>query len=136
MTGLFVAIGTVVVAVALGSVVRVLSGRVRGSAGQVPAAVREVLDPAAAVTLVQLSTEYCAGCKQARVVLTGLARDTAGLAHADLDLTHRPELAGELRVSRTPTTIAVTASGTELLRVGGVPKREELLTSLRPHLAG
>jgi hypothetical protein len=37
-------------------------------------------------------------------------------------------------VLRTPTTLAVDGSGTELLRVGGVPKRDELLAALRSHL--
>ncbi|MBM7770698.1 thiol-disulfide isomerase/thioredoxin [Actinokineospora baliensis] len=137
MTGLYVALGTVAIAMGIGFLVRSLGGRTRPStAGEVPDEVRAVLDPAAAVTLVQLSTEFCGTCRQARAVLTDIAGGTPGLAHADLDLTDRPELAKRLAVLRTPTTIAVDAAGTELLRVGGVPKREELLTSLRPHLPG
>ncbi|GAA3008684.1 thioredoxin family protein [Actinokineospora diospyrosa] len=137
MTGLYVALGTVAVAMCIGLLVRSLGGRTRvSSAGAVPEEVRAVLDPGAAVTLVQLSTEFCGNCKQARAVLVDLAGSTTGLAHADVDLTDQPELAKRLSVLRTPTTIAVDAAGTELLRVGGIPKREDLLTSLRPHLPG
>jgi hypothetical protein len=38
-------------------------------------------------------------------------------------------------VLRTPTTLALTADGRELLRVGGVPKGSTLVDALRPHLA-
>jgi hypothetical protein len=37
-------------------------------------------------------------------------------------------------VLTTPTTLAVNAKGEELMRVGGVPKRDTLLAALRPHL--
>ncbi|RLK60476.1 thioredoxin family protein [Actinokineospora cianjurensis] len=135
MTGLYVALGTVAVAMVFGFLVRTLGGRARPStAGAVPDELRAVLDPGAAVTLVQLSTEFCGTCKQTRVLLAEIADGTAGLAHAEVDLTEQPELAKRLAVLRTPTTIAVGASGAELLRVGGIPKREVLLTSLRPHL--
>lgn len=36
--------------------------------------------------------------------------------------------------ARTPTTLAITGDGTELLRVGGVPRGPGLLEALRPHL--
>jgi len=100
-----------------------------------PADVTALVDPAAAVTLVQLTTTFCAPCRQARVLLADLARRTDGVHHTELDLTERPDLARELSVLRTPTTLAVDRAGTELLRVGGVPKRDTLLDALRPHLA-
>jgi hypothetical protein len=43
-------------------------------------------------------------------------------------------VATSLGVMRTPTTLAVDAHGVEIMRVGGVPKRETLLEALRPHL--
>ncbi|MFB9429083.1 TlpA family protein disulfide reductase [Streptoalloteichus tenebrarius] len=86
------------------------------------------------VTLVQLSSTFCAPCRHARVLLSDLADRTEGLRHVEIDLTERPELAARLRVYRTPTTLALDESGRELLRVGGVPKRDALLDALRPHL--
>ncbi|GLZ38397.1 thioredoxin family protein [Actinokineospora sp. NBRC 105648] len=143
MTGALVAVGTLLLCAVVGLVLRARNGRVRegrGSRGTtvelVPEDVRAVLDPAAAVTLVQLSTTFCTPCRHTRVLLSDLAGRTAGLAHTDIDLTDRPELAKALSVLRTPTTLAVDAHGVELLRVGGVPKREDLLTALRPHLPG
>jgi thiol-disulfide isomerase/thioredoxin len=135
MVGGLVVIGTLLVASVVGVLLRRRDGRVRvDQARAVPDDVRAVLDPRAAITLVQLSTTFCAPCRHARVVLTSLAGATDGLAHADIDLTDRPHLAKSLAVLRTPTTLAVTASGTEILRVGGVPERDSLLAALQPHL--
>lgn len=135
MTGALVLIGTLVLAGAAGLVLRSRSGRVRTApAVSLPADIQGVLDPAASVTLVQLSTTFCAPCRHTRVLLSDLASRTSGLHHAEIDLTERPELARELSVLRTPTTLAIDGSGRELLRVGGVPKRDSLLAALQPHL--
>ena len=135
MTGALVAIGTLVLATAAGLLLRARSGRVgKAKAAALPGEVLAALDPGAAVTLVQFSTTFCAPCRHARVLLADLAGRTPGLAHADLDLTDRPELAARMAVLRTPTTVAVGAGGAELLRVTGVPRRDELLSALREHL--
>ncbi len=68
------------------------------------------------------------------VILRDLADRTTGLTHAELDVTNLPDVAAQLGVMRTPTTLALTADGTEVLRVGGVPKRDTLLAALQPHL--
>jgi hypothetical protein len=43
-------------------------------------------------------------------------------------------VAQSLGILRTPTTLALTGNGHELLRIGGVPKGAALLDALRPHL--
>ncbi|MEU5260016.1 thioredoxin family protein [Amycolatopsis sp. NPDC021455] len=138
MTGLWVLAATLVAAVAAGVLLRVRNGRIRDAkpapARELPAPVTDVLDPASAVTLVQISTTFCAPCRHAKAVLAPLAERTDGLHHVELDVTNSPEVAQSLAVLRTPTTIALTPDGRELLRVGGVPKGPELLDALRPHL--
>jgi thiol-disulfide isomerase/thioredoxin len=147
MTGVLVLIGTLALACVLGLAMRARSGRVRETAGHepgpepgpepgsgLPGEVRSTLVPGG-VTLVQLSTSFCAPCRHTRVLLSDLAERTDGLHHAELDVTDRPDLARELSVLRTPTTLAVDERGTELLRIGGVPRRDALLDALRPHLA-
>jgi thiol-disulfide isomerase/thioredoxin len=139
VTGLWVLVATLVAAVAVGVLLRARNGRVRDAepgapARALPAPVTAVLDPASAVTLVQISTTFCAPCRHAKAVLAPLAERTAGLHHVELDVTNQPEVAQSLSVLRTPTTIALTPDGRELLRVGGVPKGPELLDALRPHL--
>lgn len=137
MTGLWVLLGTLAAALVVGAVLVARNGRVRAAKRperRLPAAVAEVLDPDAPVTLVQISTTFCAPCRHARAVLSHLAERTPGLRHVDLDVTRRPEVAEALGVLRTPTTLALDADGRELLRVGGVPRKADLLDALRPHL--
>ncbi|WP_103337888.1 TlpA family protein disulfide reductase [Amycolatopsis sp. CA-126428] len=137
MTGLWVLVATLVAAGAVGALLKARNGRVRAAkpaARELPAPVTAALDPASAVTLVQISTTFCAPCRHAKAVLAPLAERTEGLHHVELDVTEQPEVAQSLSVLRTPTTIALTPDGRELLRVGGVPKGPELLAALRPHL--
>ncbi len=141
MTAWWVLLATAAVVVAVGVTLRVRSGAVRtqpadGTGERLPDEVLALLarDAKDAVTLLQLSTTFCAPCRQARVLLADLAGRTPGLSHVELDLTRHPELVAPLRVRSTPTTLAVDATGVELLRLAGVPRREPLLAALRPHL--
>lgn len=136
MTGVWVLLGALAVASVLGALWRARQGRVRAvtSVSTVPDEVRALLAPHAAVTLIQVSTTFCVPCRQARALLADLAERTAGLHHAELDVTERPDLAKAVAVLSTPTTLAVDARGTELVRVSGVPNRATLLDALRPYL--
>jgi thiol-disulfide isomerase/thioredoxin len=141
VTGLWVLVAVLVAGVAVGALLKARNGRVREAdpsrpkpERELPGPVAAVLDPASAVTLVQISTTFCAPCRHAKAVLEPLAERTDGLHHVELDVTNQPEVAQSLSVLRTPTTIALTRDGRELLRVGGVPKGPELLDALRPHL--
>jgi thiol-disulfide isomerase/thioredoxin len=86
------------------------------------------------VTLLQLSTTFCAPCRHTRILLDNFAQRTDGVRHVEVDLTHHPEWSTPLHVHRTPTTLALDNSGRELFRVGGVPRQDELAAALRPHL--
>jgi thiol-disulfide isomerase/thioredoxin len=138
VTGLWVLLGALVVAGVLAWLLQAREGRIRRTsavaAPGLPEPVRAALAAAPSVTLVQISTTFCAPCRHARAVLARLAETTGGLAHVELDVTDRPEIATSLGVLRTPTTVAFTSDGTELLRVGGVPRRDTLIDALRPHL--
>lgn len=146
MTGVWALLGAVAVVAVIAVVLRARDGRVRvaepgGSPAaepgeHLPAAVRDLLDRDTPVTLVQLSTTFCANCRQTRTVLEDLAARTEGLRHVELDVTDLPGVAADLGVLRAPTTVALDPAGTELLRVGGVPKPDRLIAALRPHLPG
>jgi thiol-disulfide isomerase/thioredoxin len=138
MTGVWALLGAVAVVAVIAVALRARDGRVRAAKPHrgLPAPVRDLLDPGVPVTLVQLSTTTCANCRQTRTVLEDLAGRTAGLRHVELDVTDLPEVAADLGVLRAPTTVALDASGAELLRVGGIPKPDRLIAALRPHLPG
>ncbi|MDT7729121.1 MAG: hypothetical protein QOI21_5697 [Actinomycetota bacterium] len=140
MVGLWIVVGTLALGSVAGFVLRARNGRVRparpaSAARALPGPVADMLDPAVGVTLVQISTTFCAPCRQAKAVLSSLASGTEGLRHVELDVTDQPEIAQALGILRTPTTVAFAADGRELLRIGGVPKRADVLDALRPHLA-
>lgn len=136
--GLGIALGTLALATLVGLSWRCSEGRIRTAARTVettlPEPVLRRLDDTAAVTLLQLSSPSCARCPQARAVLGELAETTPGVRLAQLDLAEHPELAGELKVRSTPTTLVLSPAGEELFRVAGVPRPAELLSALRPHL--
>ncbi|ONI73029.1 thiol reductase thioredoxin [Actinosynnema sp. ALI-1.44] len=135
MTGVWVLIGTLAVVSVFGLAWRRSQGRVRAAkVSALPAELRELVDPGSRVTLLQISTTFCAPCRHTRILLADLAEKVDGLRHVDFDVTDHPAVASSLGVLSTPTTLAVDSNGVELLRVGGVPKRDALLDALRPHL--
>lgn len=143
--GAWTLLGTVVAAVLLGLVLRGREGEPReprrGGArvDRMPEELQNRLRSAAQqpdeLTLLQLSSTFCAPCRHARILLDDFARRTEGVRHVEVDLTHHPEWADALGVHGTPTTLVLDPSGAELMRVPGVPKRGALAEALRPHLA-
>lgn len=144
-TGIVALVVAVVAALAFGLTWRVREGRVRRKRAsgvtqtvyeRLPDPVRERLsvDANTRVTLLQLSTTFCAPCRRAKILLTDLAHRTDGLRHVEVDLTDHPEWSAPLGVHRTPTTLALDDAGRELFRVVGVPRRDELVAALGPHL--
>lgn len=135
----------VVVALGFGLTWRMRDGRVRRKRAsgtthslyeRLPEQVRERLpvDADTRVTLLQLSTTFCAPCRHARVLLNDLAQRTDGVRHVEVDLTDHPEWSTPLGVHQTPTTLALDDAGHELFRVLGVPRRDELAAALGTHL--
>ena len=136
MTGVWVLLGVLVLGGVAGALLQARNGRIRAAKSTAPALPGRVSDALApeGVTLVQISTTFCAPCRHTRAILSALAEKTDGLTHVDLDVTETPEVAKALSVLRTPTTLALTADGREVLRVGGVPRGQDLLEALKPHL--
>jgi len=138
MTGVWVLLGVLVLGGVAGALLQARNGRIRAAkaadVAKLPERVSATLAPEG-VTLVQISTTFCAPCRHTRVILSALAEKTDGLTHVDLDVTETPEVAQALSILRTPTTLALTPDGREVFRVGGVPRGQELLEALKPHLA-
>ena len=126
-----IAAALLVLAVAIGVVLRLLDGR-RRRGGHLR------FDPVdaggsqlgARATFVQFSTEMCTRCPQVRRMLSGYAAETDGLNHVEVDLTHRPDLSARYRVLQTPTTFVVDGSGAVRARFHGVPHRHALSEAL------
>ncbi|WP_433801232.1 thioredoxin family protein [Actinomycetospora sp. CA-084318] len=139
VTGLVVLLAVLVVASVVGLVLRARSGRVRTTTGRVAPGwdLAEVTPgPDDRVLLLQLSSPICTPCRQTALALTALSDDHAGLRHVEVDIAERPDVARTLDVMRTPTTVAFARDGRELLRVSGVPRRQELVAALDSELTG
>ncbi|MFB2555911.1 TlpA family protein disulfide reductase [Herbiconiux liangxiaofengii] len=87
-----------------------------------PAAL-DLASPGARATLVQFSTEFCSGCPGTRRVLQELASRLDGVAHLDVDVTHRADLVRRFSILQTPTTLILDRDGIVRTRIGGVVRR-------------
>jgi thiol-disulfide isomerase/thioredoxin len=135
--GAIVLVAVLVVATAVGLVMRARTGRIRtttpgAASGWGLAHVEPDADDR--VLLLQLSSPICTPCRQTATALTELAATRPGLRYTEIDVADDPEAAATLHVMRTPTTIAFARDGRELLRVSGVPRRAELLEALDSEL--
>lgn len=118
MTALVTIVSLVAVSTALGLARRARQGSVRSSRDEAA----DFAAAGAAVTLLQLSTEFCAPCRVTHAVLDRVAAERAEVAHVDLDITHRPDVASRFRVLSTPTTLVLDADGVIRARIAGAPR--------------
>ncbi|UOQ89556.1 thioredoxin family protein [Agromyces endophyticus] len=132
---LALAIGVALVAVstAVGLVWRAAQGRaVAGSGDRVhPADVGS--EPGAfgeRATLVQFSTEFCSRCPATARLLGGIADETPGVRHVEVDLTLRADVADRFAVTQTPTTLVIDADGAVRARIGGAPRADVVRAQL------
>ncbi|WEK59583.1 MAG: thioredoxin family protein [Candidatus Microbacterium colombiense] len=114
-----------------GVVLRRRDGRRRGG-GELRFDARDAApaDLGSRATLVQFSTEMCTRCPQVRRMLGGYVAQEDGIAHVEVDLTHRPDLSARYRVLQTPTTFLVDRTGAVRARFHGVPQRHALTEAL------
>jgi len=75
-------------------------------------------------TLLQFSTELCGRCPGVHRTLSGIAENSDGVVHLDIDLTHRPDIAKHFQVMQTPTTLILDGDGVIQTRFGGAPRRD------------
>jgi thiol-disulfide isomerase/thioredoxin len=134
--GAIVLVAVLAVATLVGVVMQRRAGRVRTGATNDAsgwALAHATPAPDDRVLLLQLSSPICTPCRQTAAQLSELA-ERPGIRHVEVDIADDPEVAARLHVMRTPTTIAFARDGRELLRVSGVPRRQELLGALDTEL--
>ena len=127
--------GLVAVSTVLGLIWRSRTGRVRSIAAGADSVNIPEVTLSGRATLLQFSTEVCAPCVPTRRILGAIADETDGVAHVDLDLTHRPDLAAKFNVLQTPTTLILDGAGIIRARIGGAPRRADVRAALEVILA-
>jgi thiol-disulfide isomerase/thioredoxin len=133
--GAAVLVGVLAVATVVGLVLRARDGRIRPTAATTAPAGGWALAGSAPtdderVLLLQLSSPVCAPCRRTAELLGGWTADRPDIAHREVDVAERPDVARSLGVLRTPTVVAFDRAGTELLRVSGVPRVADLEAAL------
>jgi thiol-disulfide isomerase/thioredoxin len=81
-------------------------------------------------TLLQFSSAFCAPCRATRRTLSEVAAVVPGVEHLEVDAEHHLELVRRLGVLRTPTTLVLDATGHEVARAAGAPRKEQVLAAL------
>ncbi|WP_244930177.1 thioredoxin family protein [Nocardioides sp. W7] len=147
-TGLWTAVAAVVVAVAFGLYRQYADGRFRARTAnptqvEAPkpgeptdglwASVTSALPDAERgerATLLQFSSAFCAPCRATRRTLADIAEVVPGVVHVEVDAEYHLELVRELGILRTPTTLILDGTGTEVTRAAGAPRKEQVLAAL------
>ena len=160
MVGLWIVLAAVVLAVAIGGYRLLTDGRFRGTHqvrgaslaepvetpgapevttrpaesdgstwGQLGEAVARV-EPGERATLVQFSSAFCAPCRATKRILGDVADVVPGVVHVEIDAEHHLEVVRRLGILRTPTTLILDASGREVSRAAGAPRKEQVLSAL------
>lgn len=111
--------GLVLASTAAAVVVRARTGRVQAGGPRVD---RSLTVEGAELTLVQLSSPVCSACVIMRRVSGEIAAAEATIGHRELDVTRHADLARELGVLSTPTTLIVDAQGVIRSRIIGAAK--------------
>jgi thiol-disulfide isomerase/thioredoxin len=70
-------------------------------------------------TFVQFSTPMCAKCPGTRALLVSVAGEQPHVNHVEIDAAERLDLARELGIMRTPTTLVLDSDGVIVARMDG-----------------
>lgn len=141
-SGIWVLLVAVVLSVVFGTYRALTDGRFRGTHRvrgvnadlPAPAPVESVLSgtpwegsAGERFTLLQFSSAFCAPCRATRRILEDVSAAVPGVAHLDVDAEHHLEVVRRLGILRTPTTLILDGSGSEIGRATGVPTRAAVL---------
>lgn len=131
--GLWIAVAALVLALGFGGYRLLRDGRFRGGRPaervEVPSIPGlETLGERA--TLVQFSSAFCAPCRATRRILSDVAEAVPGVVHVEIDAELHLETVRRLGILRTPTTLILDATGREIARAAGAPRKEQVLSAL------
>ncbi|SER74286.1 Thiol-disulfide isomerase or thioredoxin [Propionibacterium cyclohexanicum] len=132
MTGLWIALGIVALALLIGAVRRITDGRARTArkSSQRVDAAELGIELAPHGTFVQFSTSICAPCRATARLLSQITEENPAVAHVEIDAEHRMDLVERFGVLRTPTVLLVDAKGAVRYRFTGPSRRAELVDAL------
>ena len=142
-SGVFAALGALVLATAVGLWWQARNGRVvakpavaGGPAGASTEPVEELTvgdlgaELGGRATLVQFSSAFCAPCRATRQILGDVAKMVQGVKYVEIDAESRLDLVRRLDVRRTPTTFVLGPDGHVTHRVSGQPRKADIIAAV------
>ncbi|WP_163511920.1 thioredoxin family protein [Fodinicola acaciae] len=146
LVGAITLVVVLVTATVAGALWRWRQGRVRPkeqTPDQPLAADRALLEKAGAdpaddvdLTLLQLSSTFCAPCRTTKNLLTHVAESEPRVRHVEVDVADHLDLVRALNVLSTPTTVLLGAAGQEVGRAVGVPRKDQVIAAIGAATSG
>jgi thiol-disulfide isomerase/thioredoxin len=137
MTGLTVLIAALVVAGLAAWVIQFVNGRFRARAGTDVLTVADLGAPLGErATLVHFSSAFCQPCRATRRILCEVSEMVPGVSHVEIDAEERLALVRELQILRTPAVLVLDASGSEVRRAYGQPRKADVVAALGAAVGG
>jgi thiol-disulfide isomerase/thioredoxin len=132
MTGLWVVLGALVLALGFGGYRRLSDGRVRSARRSEPRldANRLGADLGSQATVVQFSAPVCAPCRATHRVITEVVSDRPDIAHVEISAETRLDLVDEFGITRTPTVLILDGAGAVRHRIVGAARKPAVLDAL------
>ncbi|MCE1175275.1 MAG: thioredoxin family protein [Propionibacteriales bacterium] len=132
MTGLWVVLGALIVALSFGAYRRLTDGRARTASRHTPPLDADRLGAPLGdrATFVQFSATVCAPCRSTHRVLTEVVADRPDITHIDINAETRLDLVDEFGITRTPTVLVLDATGAVRHRIVGAARTPEILDVL------
>jgi hypothetical protein len=127
MTGLYVAVAVLGTAAAFGLFRRSRNGIVKAAPVSYDFSALGVQP--GRITLLQFSSAFCAPCRATAALLRTVAA-TSDVDHLEIDVTDRLDVARDLNIWRTPTTLIIDASGNVAGRATGKPTLAQVRESI------
>ena len=81
-------------------------------------------------TVVQFSTTFCSSCRAAKALISDVVSKRDDVKFVEIDAESNLELVRKLNIKSTPTTIFIDATGFEIARAVGAPKRDQVTAAI------
>lgn len=142
MTGFWVTIAALAIALGLGLWWKVSNGRVRSTtgarsttsaqAGELQAVISAMNGASLGdrATLVQFSTAFCQPCRATRRILGEVTEMVGGVQHVEIDAESQLDLVRSLDIRRTPTVLILDSRGDIRHRAVGQPRKADVIQAL------
>ncbi len=133
MTGFWILLGAVALALAFGGYRKLTDGKARTVRTDVAPrldASRLGLELGPTATFVQFSSTVCAPCRATHRVLTDVTSGDPTLTHIDVDAETRLDLVEEFGITRTPTVLLLDAGGVVRSRIVGAARKQDVLDAV------